>query len=84
MHVGDFIWAGTEEFINKLKLTDRFRSTYLCRKEADNSFWYIGLNIQLCQDGIKLHQHDYVPTLSMISVAEPSSSRARDDANETE
>ena len=53
IHVDDFIWSGTRCFCDEV--VEKVRTAFLCGKEADNAFKYIGLDVEQAEDGILLH-----------------------------
>lgn len=52
MHVDDFTWSGTTRFCDEV--IEKVRTAFLCGKEADNAFKYIGLDVEHSEDGILL------------------------------
>ena len=82
MHVDDFIWSGTRRFCDEV--IEKVRTAFLCGKEADNAFKYIGLDVEHAEDGILLHQHEYTLAMQMIPVSPIRKMRSHDDLNESE
>ena len=58
MHVDDFIWSGKATF--KRRVIDKMRSKFCCGKGSDDSFRYIGLDIEYSDHGLVPHQQDYI------------------------
>ena len=77
MHVDDFIWSGTRRFCDEV--IEKVRTAFLCGKEADNAFKYIGLDVEHAEDGILLHQHEYTLAMQMIPVSPIRKMRIKDD-----
>ena len=67
-HVDDILHAGTSSFdkdvMNPLKQVFQFGS------EEEDSFRYIGMNIQQCNDHIRVDQNHYVQALDIPSLDE--------------
>ena len=82
VHVDDFIWSGKPKF--EIDIIEKIRSTFLCGKEAEKSFRYIGLDIQHTENGIALHQQTYIDEIKPISIAPSRSVRKNDDLNQDE
>ncbi|CAG2247668.1 unnamed protein product [Mytilus edulis] len=68
MHVDDFLWTGSEHF--KKHVLCHLRDKFYCGKEQDNSFRYIGQNIQHEGKDINLQQHDYTDELKQVDRAD--------------
>ena len=66
MHVDDFIWSGKATF--EERVIDKICSTFCCSKESDDSFRYIGLNIQHSDNGLILHQRDYIKEIHALPI----------------
>jgi transposase InsO family protein len=82
MHVDDFLWSGTSAF--KEKVVDRIRETYVSGKEAEDSFKYIGLEIEHHENGITVHQNPYIDELRNITVTPARLARKTDELNKEE
>ena len=66
MHVDDFIWSDKATF--EEKVIDKICSTFSCGKESDDSFRYIGLNIEHSGNGLILHQQDYINEIHALPI----------------
>ena len=64
MHVDDFLWSGSDVF--EKKVIDPLRTKFLCGKESECSFRYIGLDIGQEGSQIYLHQQDYAEELRQV------------------
>ena len=79
MHVHDFIWSGKATF--EERVIDKIRSTFYCSKESNDSFRYIGLNIEHSDDGLILHQRDYINESHALPITFLRQIRDKDELN---
>ena len=82
MHVDDFLWSGTIAF--KQNVIQKIQDTYISGKEGENTFKYIGLEIEHMENAIILHQSAYIDTLSKICLPASRSARKFDDLSKDE
>ena len=66
LHVDDFLYAGTESFIDSV--IGGIRQAYVISAECADAFMYVGLELNHCPDGILLSQQRYAYTLSPIEI----------------
>ena len=66
VHVDDFLWAGSEIF--EINVISKVKEVFNVGKEASESFKYLGLGLNQCDDKIILSQKDYVNVLKTVSV----------------
>ena len=66
LHVDDFLYAGTESFIDSV--IGGIRQAYVISAECVDAFMYVGLELSHCPDGILLSQRRYANTLSPIEI----------------
>lgn len=66
MHVDDFIWAGEEEF--REKIVERLGRKFKIGKEAHDDFKFIGLEIQQCVGQTILSQRQYIEEMCCIDL----------------
>ena len=79
MHVDDFIWSAKATF--EERVIDKIHSTFCCGKESDDSFRYIGLNIEHSDDGLILHQRDYINEIHALPITFLGEIRDKDGLN---
>ena len=68
VHVDDFLWVGSEEFLNTVM--DPIRKQFKVSKEFDAAFKYVGINLEQDQKGIRLHQYQYIEGIQPIEIEE--------------
>ena len=66
MHVDDFIWSGKDSF--EERVIEKICSAFCCGKKTDDSFRYIGLNIEHSDDSLILRQQDYINEIHALLV----------------
>ena len=67
VHVDDFLWAGVADF--ETDSANNLRLTFKTGKEETESFKYIGLGINQCDDDIIIDQESYINHLKATDVS---------------
>ena len=61
-----FIWDGTTWFENNI--VTNVKNQFKIREQNCDVFRYIGMSIEQCKNGFKIHQNDYCNTLKPIKL----------------
>ena len=69
-HVDDFCWAGTNLFQNIV--INHIRNVFTVSKEELQTFKYLGLNISQTNDGIFMHQKEYIEEIKVVEIDKPN------------
>jgi len=81
-HVDDFLWAGTEEF--EKEVIAGVRKELVIGKEDEDTFRYVGVNIQYKDGQIWLDQNFYKDCLEYIDMSKDRMGQKDDEVNEKE
>ena len=76
MHVDDFLWTGSKMI--KSMVIDQVTQKFRCGKDMDNTFRYIGLNIEQNENEIHLQQHEYTEELKQVNRSDLASANIRE------
>lgn len=66
VHVDDFLWAGTEEFVSEVIIP--LRSVFKISKEYDRAFKYIGIDLVQTQNEIVINQKKYIDSICQVVI----------------
>ena len=69
-HVDDFCWAGTKLFQNIV--INHIRNAFTVSKEELQTFKYLGLSISQTNDGIFMHQNEYIEEIEVVEIDKPN------------
>ena len=69
-HVDDFCWAGTKLFQNIV--INHIRNAFTVSKEELQTFKYPGLSISQTNDGIFMHQNEYIEEIEVVETDKPN------------
>ena len=69
-HVDDFCWAGTKLFQNIV--INHIRNAFTVSKEELQTFKYLGLSISQTNDGIFMHQKEYIEEIEVVDIDKPN------------
>ena len=82
IHVDDFLWSGTENFVTNVIIP--FRRVFKISKEESDCFSYIGINIEQKQGDIKINQMQYRDSIKSVELTKEQLSNKDRVANEDE
>ena len=76
IHVDDLLFAGTDDFLSTIfaSILKRLR----IGSTSENSFKYIGVNLDETEQGIRLHQQDYIAALNAVKLSKEREIRRND------
>lgn len=63
-HVDDFIWGGNQDF--EATIIDKIRNIFKIGKEESHMFTYLGIELANKQNGIQLHQRNYINNINPV------------------
>ena len=69
-HVNDFCWAGAKLFQNIV--INQIRNGFTVSKEELQTFKYLGLSISQTNDGIFMHQKEYIEEIEVVDIDKPN------------
>ena len=69
-HVNDFCWAGAKLFRNIV--INQIRNGFTVSKEELQTFKYLGLSISQTNDGIFMHQKEYIEEIEVVDIDKPN------------
>lgn len=76
MHVDDFIWGGTEEFVSNV--INKIKENFELGNQENSMFKYIGLDITQFESSITLSQNMYLESVNTIPLASARSNNKDD------
>ena len=72
VHVDNFLWAGSNEFISKV--INPIKQTFKILKESTAAFKYVCVDLEQNKENISVHQYHYINSLKPIEVNASQSS----------
>ena len=81
-HVDDFCWAGTKLFQNIL--ISHIQNVFTVSKEEFQTFKYFGLSISQTDDGIFMHQNEYIEETEVVEIDKPNQKDHKQLSHETQ
>ena len=85
IHVDDFCWAGTNVF--KSQIIDRIHDEFIVGSSNRGAFKYIGVHIEKLEDGIGVHQYNYISNftnLCELNIMNKNLRKRTDDLSDSE